>query len=249
MAAGDAQVCLPSRAKPLASSKFASFPNPVLYLLRNVDGLTIGTKQGVKQILWFLVELEQHASTFGVDQSTLLTLLYPLAEGNLQKLISRAIDETLSLQGLRELVRDELPFRWCRELEASYLWQMQGAGETLGEYIKRVRTAYLALRPVMPEGQVIANVVEGMSPQYRTQLLVLGRPLEWEQLLNGVKEISRFALVDEQREHSEKGANKVIEQGRGSENRRPDPRRCFRCGSKEHLVRQCPVPREPRENR
>lgn len=157
----------------------------------------------------------------------------------------------MSFKAFREqIIKSELPFRWYLELEQEFLWRIQGEGETLRQYIDRVRIASLALNPSMDEEQVVRNVVEGLLPQHRTSLLVLGRPQDWETLLKQVKDIERFALLDEQRAGSmgnPRGVNQTGERLRVEGPRpRVDARRCFRCNSTNHLVRQCPIPRTDR---
>lgn len=235
----------------LVSPNFANLPNPIMCMFRGVDKLTITTKGGIKQLLWFLVDLEQQSEIFRLQVAVLWALLYPLTDSCLRTLVGQALKEGMSFKAFREqIIKSELPFRWYLELEQEFLWRIQGEGETLRQYIDRVRIASLALNPSMDEEQVVRNVVEGLLPQHRTSLLVLGRPQDWETLLKQVKDIERFALLDEQRAGSmgnPRGVNQTGERLRVEGPRpRVDARRCFRCNSTNHLVRQCPIPRTDR---
>lgn len=244
---------LPQREEhsSLISPNFANLPNPIMCMFKGIERLSITTKDGFKQLLWLLVDLEQQIGTFQLKSSIVWALLYPLTDSCLRTLIAQALKEEMSLRVFRErVVKFELPFRWYLELEQEYLWRIQGGEETLRDYMDRVRMAALALNPGMNEEQVVSNVVEGMLPQHRTSLLVLGRPLNWEGLLKGVKEIERFALLDEQRARPAANARMVSQDagslGVGGSRPKFDTRRCFRCHSADHLVRQCPVPRADR---
>lgn len=246
-------VIAPRDELPLArSAQFANLPNPILCAFKGLEKFTIVTKEGVRELLWFLVELEQLGDTFCIAHSIFWTLLYPLTDGSLRDLVSRALKEGRSLKEFRErVVREELPFQWNRELEGAYLWRTQRCDEPLSQYIDEVRTAFLALTPDVSQEQAVTRIVEALCPQYRTQLLVLGRPVSWEQLLKSIKEIMRYALVDEQRVRG--GTGGEYQSPRRGEYSEPpkvrEPKRCFRCRATDHLVRQCPVPREPREHK
>lgn len=237
---------------PVITSSFANLPNPIMCLLRNIEGLSISTKKGVKQVLWLLADLEEHIGTFGVPVSVVWALLYPLGDSDFRSVIGKALREGKSLRQVRgDILQGELPFRWVRELEEEHLWRVQGVDESLKQYMIRVRSAFLALGVGMPEEQAVANVIEGLLPQHRTQLLVLGTPARWEQLINNMKQIERFSLIDEQRA----GSRPTPFEGRsGREQEKWFPtgertRRCFRCGSVDHLVRECPLVRRPREGK
>lgn len=234
---------------PVVSIGFANLPNPILSVFKGIERLSITTKEGIKEVLWLLVELEQHMSTFRVSPEVLWALLYPLTESNLKVLVSKAMREGSSVMDFRQqLIRSELPFRWYRELQERYLWRVQGRNESLREYMDRVRVASLALIPDTSEEVVVANIIEGMMPQYRTPLLVLRQPVGWNQLIAKVKEIEKFALIDEQRSRGDRdgGGGRPLDQNPNGGSTAGKVRRCYRCGSRDHLVRQCPVPRQDR---
>lgn len=236
----------------LITSKFASLPNPLLHLIRDVKEITVDDKSSVRDLLWLLVDLERHALTLSVPHSVVWVLLYPLAKGDLELLLSCALRENWSLRDFRvRLVKQELPDRLCRDLENEYLWRVQQPYESISQYVKRVRTAYLALCPEGSEEKILANVIEGMVPDSRTQLLVLGRPSRWDQLLDKVKQLSSYAYADGQREKDGKRGEQATPTSvlPREATTRDRPRECFRCGAPDHLVRQCPVPREPRKGR
>lgn len=249
LAGGSYTAC--PRDDGLVSPKFASLPNPIMCMFRGIDKLTITTKDGIRQLLWFLVDLEQQSEIFRLQVTVLWALLYPLTDSCLRSLVGQALKEGMSFKTFREkIIKLELPFRWYLELEQEFLWRIQGEGETLRQYIDRVRVASLALNPSMNEEQVVCNVIEGFLPQHRTSLLVLGRPRDWETLLKQVKDIERFASLDEQRAGSMGNHRSFNQTGErlAVEGSRPrvDARRCFRCNSANHLVRQCPIPRTAR---
>lgn len=234
---------------PLSPQKFATLPNPILCLLKNIERISVNTKEGIRQLLWLLVDFEQHADAFSLSHSVIWTLLYPLAEGKLKTLFAQAIRKGESLQQFRErLVKEQLPFRLCRDIEEEFLWRLQGSEESLDDYMERVRIAFLALKPDMPEGRVVSNIIAGMCPQYRTQLLVLGRPTQWDQLIQATNEIGNCALVDEQRNLWGVNSRSCLPSSAGNPGSSAPSRekRCFRCGATDHLVRSCPVPREGR---
>lgn len=233
-------------------SLFSKLPNPVMCLVNGISKLGIESLGQVREVLWLLVRFEVQADALQVPHQVILSLLYPLAVGLLSALIGEVLAQRQSLVQLRvRIIQRKLSNRMRLELEREYYWKPQGAAEKLNQYVERVRTAALALDMQVTEAESVSNILEGMRPEDRSRLIFAQRPSNFPQLQQLVNSIEALAFADEQRKP---GIDEclVSTQDKGdpprARNQVTRVRRCFRCGSEEHLVRRCPVARSPRSN-
>lgn len=232
-----------SPAESVSTMRYASLPNPILYFLRGITELSLQSELTVKTVLWLLVELQEHAQTLNISHQTIFSVIYPLATGRLRELISHALITKQRIDTFRQhLLQTEISFHLQRQIETKYLWRVQDLNEPLSQYLNRVKLTYLALRPDISEQQAVANIVDAMCPQFRNQILIMGRPTSLNQLSLHVNELLKLNFVDEQRKQQ------CISPVRVQSHNRSIPK-CFRCGSLDHLVRQCPVQRQSRPDK
>lgn len=232
-------------APPL--ERFAPLPNPLTALLKDVTDLSLDDLERSRQVLWLLVRLQIHADVLKVPHSVLLSLLYPLARGTLSFAFSEVMQEQGSLRELRrKILTQKLSARMRRQLEDRY-WQAQGEQEPLEQYCDRVRTAVQALDMQISESDTIRHLFEGMRPQDRCRFICISPPRTLQELADSV---GALAFADQQRSsvRASPGGDKSGDVQRPEIGEQKISRRCFRCGSSEHMVRQCPVPKPARPN-
>lgn len=193
------------------------------------------------------MRLQVHADVLKVPHSLLLSLLYPLARGTLSFAFSEVMQEQGSLRELRrKILTQKLSARMRRRLEDQY-WERQGEQEPLEQYCDRVRTAVQALDMQIAESDTIRHLFEGMRTQDRCRFTCISPPKTLQELIDSV---GTLAIADQQCSSlgAGPGGDKSDDVQRAETGGRKTTRRCFRCGSSEHLVRQCPVPRPDRPN-
>lgn len=231
---------------------FAKLPHPLSLLLKEVGTLSIDNIKLTEEVLWLLVRFERHADALNVSHIVILELLYPLAKGFLGEVIAEVLSSRGNLAVLRRrIITEKIPMRVRRELERTHIWQAQETHEGLTHYVNRVRTAVVALEVNLTEPEVVDIILEGIRPEDRARIMFKEKPRTFEQLNRLVSSIESLQLVDEQRRADMTprlhDANLPVE-GQRTGGGRPRAR-CYRCGSDEHLIRQCPIEGSPRRRR
>lgn len=227
-----------------ASSPFSKLPNPLLPMINDVRVLSIDNVSQIVEVLWLLVRLEEQADALRVPHSVICQLILPLAQGRLNRLVAEMSRGACSLGTLRKtIVFDYLGARVRKDLVDRYFYRVQATRENLADYIERVRVALKALSINISEEEAVMSIVEGMRPQDRSRVLFVNKPQSFVDLDKIVVSIENVRYGDEKRDSGESFRDRA---GVSAHVRSAARRACFRCGSEEHLVREC---REPRWRR
>lgn len=230
------------------NESYAKLPHPLLNLLQGISVLSVESLDQIEVVLWLSARLERHVNVLAFSHLTVLRLLYPLAQGSLIQILTRVLDGQGTLRELREIIiREKLPSRLRDELREKYYSKLQGKFESLGEYIERVELAVVALNMMVSGEDLVRHIWEGLKPEDRGRIGSSRDLSTRSELQARVISAERLRLLDDHRDlvdRTEATLHRSTPQPlpRDSTDKRlPSGRRCFGCGSKSHMVRDCNV--------
>lgn len=234
------------------SGQFSKLPNPLLPVIQGIRELSLRDIDRITEVLWLTCKLQDQAEVSSLSHEVIFQVIYPLADGRLRRLITKCKREGGSLKELRQGILAEcLGVNRRKDLADEHYYRVQAREETLGDYIERVREARIALCVEETEGEAVTRILDGMKPEDRLCVMFADKPHSFSDLDNMVKKLEEVKYGDEKRGEGRaatkggRGSQGDGAEGSGSEFRR---RRCFRCGSFWHLVKNCKEPSERRTN-
>lgn len=113
------------------ASNFSKLPNPISELLKGNPQFSVDNPDKVLHFLRMLRDLTSQSRALGMDNVSLLQVLYPFTHGLLTQLVCRAIDQRLTLKQFHSaILQDCIPLRLRGVLEHEYFYRPQGSKET-----------------------------------------------------------------------------------------------------------------------
>jgi hypothetical protein len=116
-------------------------------------------------------------------------------------LLSQALSGRHSFERFHEqLLTRFVLARQLSQLRVERYERVQASNETLASYIQSVREAALVLRITETESQVVARIIEGLTPNQRARFVFQGPPNSFQQLEHLVVVDRNIAFADKTRQ-------------------------------------------------
>jgi hypothetical protein len=130
--------------------------------------------------------------------------------------------------------------------------RLQRDKEPLSNYVEDIKEAASVLRLFLSESQVVANIIDGLSPSRRSRLVSQQAPVSYEDLsrlcvhdhnipfsgdLRGQRNANRRAAGLQY--HPRASANEFVASMASANNNSVTRKRCFYCRQLGHLFRDC----------
>lgn len=236
---------IPVCTGPMASVSYYKLPNPLTPLLQalpTVDGLEIDA------LLDFLRALFRMREIPGVDDKSLLGLLIPYCRAPLSNVLNSVLSQRGSFEDFHRETLDTFACggRMREDLKMRMFFKSQGTHEDLAAYVSDRRSASRILRVGLSEGEVVRNILDGITPEVRSRLVFFSKPTTFAGLDRMIVEARNMQLIDQHREGRALVPNfppprPVVGHIEGPPEflqRRPPPV-CHRCGQRGHIRRFC----------
>lgn len=150
-------------------SVFTKLSHPVERLLRELpaaDGLEIHS------LLDFLPTVIKIRTFFSIPDKTLLEIIYSYCRESLSGRVNAALVASLTFgQFHMDLLRFFVPRRMFDVLKQDLFGRLQGQDESFSAYVNSIKDTATILQLPVSEGEIVANILEGLSPGQRTRFV------------------------------------------------------------------------------
>ena len=204
------------------------------------------------EIMRLFVRLDEVYDLKLVMDSEFVIRIMPLVRGSLLRFFGICLRERCSWAESKSRLLDEYFPYFVRErlIRDLIIFNFQGEGQNLREYIGQVWQVAKFLEYDATEQQLVDRVVMNLHPHLLTQAALLGRPRSLQELYGIVTIIEEKCAVtnERQRVKSDRRCEGSIELGPGNASREPVrkmeapvrvPVKCWCCGRLGHVKRNC----------
>jgi hypothetical protein len=219
-------------------------------LLRQVVPLS---SEEPEEILRLFVRVGEIYELGLVDDRQFITRILPLVSGSLLKLLGGCLREDCSWADCNSRLLDEYFSYFVRDrlIRDLIVFNFQGAGQSMRDYLEQVFQAADFLQYEASERQLVDRVVMNFHPYILSQAAFLDRPRSHKQLCQVIGLIEeKFSVLKERQrsDHDARGESSGAVGPRG-ESRAAQPRtegavaasmKCWTCGQNGHWRRNCP---------
>jgi hypothetical protein len=154
-----------SNTPSFTSKNYQKLTNPLSYLLKElpvVDG------NDAHLLCDFLLKVITICKVGQITKPTIYELLYPYCRGELLAFLNQALT---GREHFARLLRQFIPVRQLSQLRIENYERVQRDGESLAMYIHAIRDAAVVLRINQSEVEVLARIVEGLTPIQRARFV------------------------------------------------------------------------------
>jgi hypothetical protein len=130
------------------------------------------------------------------DAPEIYEIIFPYCRGEVLNLVNQAIRVKQDFEGFHETVLKQcVPTRQLAKLRAEMYESVQAEGEQLTVYIQAIKDAAAVLRIAETEEEMIARIVDGLSPTQRPRFVFQKTSVSFAQLekLNIVDKNAAYA--------------------------------------------------------
>ena len=133
----------------------------------------------VEKLLPFFKTVFQLVDFLGMSDRTVLELVFPYCRGPMAE---RVADVMRRRGGVAEFHQEVLeafvPGRLMEQLRHRHFYRVQARGESLAQFVQRIREVARILGLGMSEEEVAQNILDGVSADDRLRLVFAQRP-QW----------------------------------------------------------------------
>lgn len=163
-----------------AYASYTKLPNPlglILQQLPSVDGLNVG------ELMQFFRVLYEVRAFPGMTEAYLMHLIFPHCRSPLSEKLLSCLGRGGTFDDFHRLTLESfIPGRLLKNLQKEHVDRLQQPGETLANYAVSIKQAAKVLRSPMTEEETVQTILEGVTPEERSRLVLVAKPKTFSEL-------------------------------------------------------------------
>jgi hypothetical protein len=232
-----------------ANTTYNRLPNPIGQVLERMpvtNGLDVPTLLSFLSCLLRLKELP------GVNDSTLLKLVYPYCRSPLTERVSMFLDSSRNFEAFhKEILEFFVPGRLRQQLIQERFYRLQRPMESLATFAADVKHVARLLRVNSSQAEIVDVILGGLTAEERSRLIFSKKPTSFLELDELIILSRNAAYTDSLRRSSMEQEDRggvpqvmsVQESSYEENKRRRSEVICYNCRGRGHTQRYCRSPR------